>query len=77
MEQRVEIFRGNYAVHDNTSHGKYNPDVSSGNALVKAKVQSEELLKRGWFIHQVVSQDFTGGRGGVESQLMVVYRRKG
>ncbi len=76
MEQRVEIFRGKHAKRG-TAVGNDKPALNHGNAFVKAKEQSEELLKEGWFIHQMVSQDFEGSNNHFESQLMVVYRRKG
>lgn len=71
MEQRIEIFRGKevrYSEMDTAAH-------YTGNAFIKAKKKSEQLLKEGWFIQEMVSQYFEQQNGG-ESQLMVVYRRK-
>jgi hypothetical protein len=73
MEQRIEVFCGCKVQDGQTQY----PQVdASGNAFKKAKLKSEQLLEEGWFIHEMVSQDFSEWKGNIQSQLMVVYRRK-
>ena len=74
MEQRIEIFDGCKVTQ--TQNQDF-PRASNGNAFIRAKQKSEELLKEGWFIQEMVSQDFETKHAGFQSQLMVVYRRKG
>ena len=72
MEQRIEIFSGCQVTHKQGRPASH----FEGNAFEKARQTSEVLLKEGWFIQEMVSQDFELKNGGFQSQLMVVYRRK-
>tara|TARA_Y100001934_G_C12065179_1_gene637336 strand:+ start:370 stop:735 length:366 start_codon:yes stop_codon:yes gene_type:complete len=69
MEQRIEIFFGDSIKNDQGS-----PDSRAGNAFAKVKKMSTSLARDGWFVHQMVSENFEG-HNRYHVQVMVVYRQ--
>jgi hypothetical protein len=62
MEQRIELFYCQYA---------------SGNAFAEAKGISDDLAKRGWYIHDTcLATTFDSSCNNTSHRLMVTYRRK-
>ena len=70
MQQRIEMFYGNYIKHKAPGH--------IGSAFDKAKAKSDELIHDGWFVHQMLSERFVKDHTDTGStvQVIVVYRRK-
>ena len=52
-------------------------DGQQGSCLEGVKERSDELLKEGWFVQEMVAYDFVGQGYRVNNKrVLVVYRRK-